>query len=257
MNTLSLSKVITDSFQVITWIKSYEKKFFPLDLISGLTISIMHLAQGIAYAAILGTLSPITGLYSSFYPALIYAIFGTSDHLSVGSFAIVCIIFGQKVEQLHPMPEHANITTRASVYELRNSEASAIAFISGVTLLILYVLRAGFILKYLPKPSMSGFICGAAIHVFTSQIRSLFGLSIPRISGPGYLPLTYVNLAKAFFSINYDNWKKVLISGLISTLLIVFLNIIRDLNERFKKKYFRGMVRYKYKCQIKMFSLKK
>ena len=60
------------------------------------------------------------------------------------------------------------------------------------------ILRLGFVTTYLSEPLTRGFTTGAAVHVFTSQIKNVFGLSIPRYSGP--LKIVYVSLRIHIFA---------------------------------------------------------
>ena len=53
------------------------------DIVAGITVAIMHVPQGMAYG-VLTTLPPVHGLYVSFYPVIVYMIFGTCPHLSIG-----------------------------------------------------------------------------------------------------------------------------------------------------------------------------
>ncbi|CAF0940342.1 unnamed protein product [Rotaria sp. Silwood1] len=72
----------------IDWIRHYNVKEWLLpDIVSGLTIGIVHIPQGLAYAILAG-LPPVTGLYVSFFPVILYAFLGSSRHLSVGTFAV-------------------------------------------------------------------------------------------------------------------------------------------------------------------------
>ncbi|CAF2630360.1 unnamed protein product [Rotaria sp. Silwood2] len=72
----------------IDWIRHYNVKEWLLsDIVSGLTIGIVHIPQGLAYAILAG-LPPVTGLYVSFFPVILYAFLGTSRHLSIGTFAV-------------------------------------------------------------------------------------------------------------------------------------------------------------------------
>ena len=61
------------------------------DLLAGLTVAIMVIPQGMAYAMLAG-LPPIYGLYAAMIPVMIYPLFGTSKQLSVGPVALVSII---------------------------------------------------------------------------------------------------------------------------------------------------------------------
>lgn len=69
---------------VIQWLSQYNwrKDMLP-DIISGLTVAIMHIPQGMAYA-LLGNLPPVVGIYMAFFPVFVYFFFGTSKHVSIG-----------------------------------------------------------------------------------------------------------------------------------------------------------------------------
>ena len=68
----------------IHWLKDYNwKECIMPDIISGLTVAIMHIPQGMAYA-LLGNVPPVVGIYMAFFPVLVYFFFGTSRHVSMG-----------------------------------------------------------------------------------------------------------------------------------------------------------------------------
>jgi solute carrier family 26, other len=75
-------------FPILSWVQSYKKEDLLGDVISGCTVAIMHIPQGMGYA-LLGNLPPIVGIYMAFYPVLMYVIFGTSRHNSMGKRLLI------------------------------------------------------------------------------------------------------------------------------------------------------------------------
>lgn len=186
------------------------------DIVSGLTVGIMHIPQGMAYG-MLTTLDPVYGLYTSFFPVIIYFFFGTSRHISIGTFAVACLMMGSAIEKglkspnVHIITTCVNVTssvtpvsnlTNETVQQLSlscsdNTEsvklqiAMAVTFMVGLIQLVMGLTRLGFVTTYLSDPLISGFTTGAACHVFTSQIKHVFGISTDRYSGAFKLIYTY------------------------------------------------------------------
>ncbi|XP_062585097.1 prestin-like [Saccostrea cucullata] len=187
------------------------------DIVSGLTVGIMHIPQGMAYG-MLTTLDPVYGLYTSFFPVIIYFFFGTSRHISIGTFAVACLMMGSAIEKGLKSPNVHIITTCVNesitmvttnltnqslpLYTLSCSDntesvkleiAMAVTFVVGLIQLLMGVTRLGFVTTYLSDPLISGFTTGAACHVFTSQIKHVFGITTDRYSGAFKLIYTYID----------------------------------------------------------------
>ncbi|KAL0111684.1 hypothetical protein PUN28_013108 [Cardiocondyla obscurior] len=211
------------------WLYSYDWKNNILgDLVAGITVAVMHIPQGMAYA-ILGNVPPIVGIYMAFFPVLVYFFLGTSRHNSMGTFALVCMMTG-KVVTTHSSPAVSTNNTSTVNGTLISDVshqyspvevATVVTFTVAVIQLGMYVLRLGVISSLLADSLVSGFTTAAAVHVFTSQIKDLFGLSnLPRRKGAFKLILTYVDV---FNSINNVNTTAVILSC-ITVLAIIFNN---------------------------------
>ncbi|XP_011695712.1 PREDICTED: solute carrier family 26 member 10-like isoform X4 [Wasmannia auropunctata] len=220
---------IKNTIPLIDWLSSYDWKTNILgDIVAGITVAVMHIPQGMAYA-ILGNVPPIVGIYMAFFPVLVYFFLGTSRHNSMGTFALVCMMTG-KVVTTYSSPavstnntsvENGTLISDVSHQYSPVEVATVVTFTVAVIQLGMYVLRLGVISSLLADSLVSGFTTAAAMHVFTSQIRDLFGLSdLPRRRGAFKLILTYVDV---FNSMNNINTTAVILSC-ITILAIIFNN---------------------------------
>ncbi|CAK8577412.1 unnamed protein product [Lathyrus sativus] len=154
-------------FPILQWGSTYNLKLFKSDLVSGLTIASLAIPQGISYAK-LANLPPIVGLYSSFVPPLIYAVLGSSRDLAVGPVSIASLVLGSMLRQeVSPSAE--------PVLFLQLALTST--FFAGLFQASLGVLRLGFIIDFLSKAILIGFMAGAAIIVSLQQLKSLLGIT--------------------------------------------------------------------------------
>ncbi|XP_071486645.1 prestin-like [Diadema antillarum] len=260
----TVKKFFISVVPILSWLPEYDLKGWLLsDIISGTTVGIFRIPLGMAHA-ILADLSPIYGLYTSFFPALVYAIFGTSRQLNIGTFAVVSIMAGTAIDKVMdermkelsqssvgptvpPIggPTEASVTygsssppgsggglvsfTPAEEMLERAKIGALLAMMVGMIQLTMGIFRLGFVTCYLAEPLVRGFTSGAAFHVFTSQFNKLFGVPVPRYSGPFALPKTYKYL---FTHINQTN-----VCALINSFLVVlFLIIVKELQDRYKDK---------------------
>ncbi|XP_076860055.1 solute carrier family 26 member 6 [Brachyhypopomus gauderio] len=191
---------------VLSWLPRYplrENAFG--DVVSGISVGIMHLPQGMAYA-LLAAVPAVFGLYSSFYPILIYFIFGSSKHISVGTYAVMSVMIGAVTERMAPDSNfmilgndtNNNDTNNSLIVDIATRDmervkvAAAATFLSGVFQLLLGMVQFGFVVTYLSEPLVRGYTTAASIHVIVSQLKYTFGISPHRYSGP--LSLIYTVL---------------------------------------------------------------
>uniref|UniRef100_A0AAQ5YP40 STAS domain-containing protein n=1 Tax=Amphiprion ocellaris TaxID=80972 RepID=A0AAQ5YP40_AMPOC len=224
---------------ILTWLPSYPVKQYLLsDVVSGLSTGVVQLPQGLAYA-MLAAVPPVYGLYSSFYPVLLYTFFGTSRHISVGTFAVISLMIGGVVVREAPdsmfyvLP--ANGTNMSAVLDVEARDARRVQVavvlttLVGIIQIVFGLLRFGFVAIYLTEPLVRGFTTAAAFHVVISQLKYLLGVETQRFSGP----LSAVYSVKAVLSKITTTNVTTLLLGLSC---LVFLYVIKHLNERYKKK---------------------
>ncbi|KAM4711683.1 prestin isoform 1-T2 [Anableps anableps] len=233
------AKAVALSFlPILTWLPSYPvKQYLFSDVISGLSTGVVQLPQGLAYA-LLAAVPPVYGLYSSFYPVLLYTFFGTSRHVSMGTFAVISLMIGgvavrEAPEDKFYVPTNASnsslVLNEEDLKARRVQVAVALTTMVGIIQFVFGLLRFGFVAIYLTEPLVRGFTTAAAMHVVISQLKYILGVKTQRFSGP----LSAIYSVKAVLSkITLTNVPSLLL-GLVNT---VFLYGIKVLNERFKKK---------------------
>ncbi|XP_069999159.1 prestin isoform X3 [Penaeus vannamei] len=203
-----LTSAVTARLPILSWLPAYKLRESLLgDVIAGVTVAIMHIPQGMAYA-LLANLPPINGIYMAFFPVLIYAFLGTSRHCSMGTFAVVCLMTGKVVADLST-PEAANLeedmannSTMSGPSYSASQVAAMVSFMVGIWELIMGLLQLGSLSVFLSDMLVSGFTTGAAIHVMTSQVKYLFGLHIQRYSGPLKIIYTYRDIIQQLLKSN-------------------------------------------------------
>jgi SulP family sulfate permease len=89
---------------ILEWLPNYKKAYLKSDLSAGLTVAIMLVPQGMAYALLAG-MPPIYGLYAGLIPLILYAVLGTSRHLSVGPVALSALLVWAGISRLDGVEE--------------------------------------------------------------------------------------------------------------------------------------------------------
>ncbi|NNK89218.1 MAG: sodium-independent anion transporter, partial [Saprospiraceae bacterium] len=161
--------------------ENYRSKYLKYDLIAGLTVAVMLVPQGMAYAVLAG-LPPIYGLYAALVPLLIYPFFGSSNFLSVGPVALVSILVLSGLS-FFAEPMSVEFIQLAILTSL----------VAGVLQVLMSLLRLGFLVNFLSHPVISGFTSAAAFIIAFSQLNHIFGVEIPRATN---FIVTIVNLIK-------------------------------------------------------------
>lgn len=161
---------------ILQWGRQYNRDTFVSDLVAAVIVTIMLIPQSLAYASLAG-LPPEVGLYASIAPLVLYAIFGTSRVLAVGPVAVVSLMTAAAIGERAAAgsPEYWAL-------------AIALAFMSGAMLLVMGVLRLGFLANFLSHPVISGFITASALLIAVGQLKVILGV---KADGHNFIDLSW------------------------------------------------------------------
>jgi len=190
----------------------------------------MLIPQGMAYALIAG-LPPIYGMYASLIPIIVYALMGTSRHLSVAPVAMMSLLTAAGVAPL------AGDDIERYIFL-----ALLLAFMVGVIQFSMGLMRFGFLTNFLSHPILAGFTSAAALIIGLSQLKHLLGINIPRSHHVHEILLHAINkmgdihvltfaigVIGMLFLIGLKRWKKsfpgALVVVVLSTLAVWGLNL--------------------------------
>nr|XP_006820998.1 PREDICTED: pendrin-like [Saccoglossus kowalevskii] len=229
---------------ILGWLPRYVIRTQLLaDIVSGITVCVMNIPQGMAYA-MLASLPPVHGLYLGFFAPIIYALTGTSKQLAMGTYSVLSILVGTAIESAVPLyPDDMEEPPTNGMY-FNNTEATAIpewdrqqelidaaiilALLVGIIQLSMGILRLGWVTVYLSDPFIKGYTTGSGVHVFTSQIDNILGVKVGSYDGLVKLYYVYRDIFTGI-----EEWNCVTI--LLSISCILVLIFIKEVESKFKK----------------------
>ncbi|XP_067863693.1 solute carrier family 26 member 9-like [Heptranchias perlo] len=232
-----LKAIFIQLFPIISWLPKYNiKKCLIFDVIAGISAGTIQVPQGMAFA-LLANLPPVNGLYSSFFPLLLYFFLGSIRHMVPGTFAVLSIIVGNVIQTLAPNEKFQtfNETLNKTVIDHVAMDADrmrisgTLTCLTAVIQICLGFIQFGFISIYLSESFIRGFMTAAGLQIFISVLKYIFGLTIHAHSGPLAIIYTFIDICKNLPKTNVAS----LIFALISS---VVLFIVKELNVRFKHK---------------------
>ncbi|RKK94735.1 Sulfate permease 2 [Fusarium oxysporum] len=152
-------------FPFLSWVGKYNLIWFIGDLVAGITVGAVVVPQSMAYAQ-LAQLPVEYGLYSSFMGVLIYWFFATSKDITIGPVAVMSQVTGNIVlkaaDSLPDVPGHV--------------VASALAVIVGSIVTFLGLARLGWLVEFIPLPSICAFMTGSGVNIIAGQVPKLMGI---------------------------------------------------------------------------------
>ncbi|CAH3178835.1 unnamed protein product [Porites evermanni] len=194
----------------------------------------------------LASLPPVTGLYTAIIPVLLYMIMGTSRTLSVGNFAVICLMVAQVCERevalmsFDPTPTPGNSTgpspsptPSSSLWTPKDAAkleiAITLSFLIGIIQIVMGAVHLGVVATYLSDPLISGFTTGSAVLVVISQMKHILGVKVPQFAKPFVAPKGVIHMLKNLPHANVGS----IITGVLCLAVLIGL---KHVNERFKNK---------------------
>ncbi len=220
---------------ILAWLPRYNRTWLVADIIAGLTLWGLVVPEGMAYAGVAG-LPAQAGLYTLVASLLVYALFGSSRHLSVGATSATAALIASTVIALGATT--ADMTTYYAY-------AVMLVLVIGVVFLVAGLARLGWVTQFLSKPVMDGFVTGLAIFVAVGQLNKLFGVEkgegnvfekffyiIKQLPEANWVTFTVGALALALLFL-LPRWNKKIPAGLVVLFASIAVSSIFELEANY------------------------
>jgi len=189
--------------------RRYFRAKFQSDLYAGLTVAMVVIPQGMAYAAIAG-INPIYGLFTAIFPTIIGAIFGSFPFLITGPTNPTALVTANVLMSQTNQPNYLEYVI-------------ALAIVAGIFKLVFGLLKLGTLAKYISNSVLVGFLTGVGILIVTTQLGNLLGFKLP---SDGSL---FEIILQAFKKISDINPYAAIIGGMSIGLMILVRKFNRKL----------------------------
>ncbi|MBN1847052.1 MAG: SulP family inorganic anion transporter [Deltaproteobacteria bacterium] len=196
--------MLTKIFPFLKWFRNYRFDDFKVDSIAGLTVALVLIPQSMAYAQLAG-LPPYYGLYASFLPPMMAALFGSSRQLATGPVAIVSLFTAASLEPLATAGSEGYI-----------AYAILMALMVGAFQFALGILRLGLVINFLSHPVVNGFTNAGALIIASSQLSKIFGVYVDNAEHHYETILQVVQSA-----IHYTHWPTFFMGALAFAIMYV------------------------------------
>lgn len=183
--------------------RNYRRAWLLPDVLAGISVCVVMIPSVIAYSQLMG-LPPQQGLYAALIPLIVYALFGSSRQVIVGPDIALSLLIASAIGPLaNGSPERAAVL------------ASAIAFLSGLLLLLGARAKIGAVADFLSKPVLVGYMTGAALILIASQANKVVGIPL---KNNDFFP----RLAELVLNVNKTHWPTLGFAfGLFALLIVI------------------------------------
>ncbi|XP_053685714.1 solute carrier family 26 member 6-like [Sabethes cyaneus] len=217
---------------IVHWLPKYGWKHdLPGDLAAGCTVAMMHIPEGLGYALV-AFLPPAVGIYTAFFPVLVYFLLGTSRYNCFGAVAAVSILLCKSVSELADVEKHLDSNNPARMHNDPIVVAATVCFACGIIQLAMYVCRLGFVCYLLSDALLSGVTAGVGVQVLTLMVKNLLGLPFTPIVGYCWTIRAYIDILNEIERVNLST---ILISAVTVTLQLINVYCFKPWVEKFGK----------------------
>jgi SulP family sulfate permease len=171
----------------LLWWPALSRETLRADATAGLIAAILVLPQAVAFATLAG-LPPQYGLYTAMVPVLVAALFGSSRHLVSGPTYVISIFLFASLSPLAAPGSEEFVRL-----------ALTVTLLVGAIELAMGLARLGAVVNFISHTVVLGFTAGAALLIFSAQVRNFFGLEIP--AGASFAD-TWAHFARSLGDIN-------------------------------------------------------
>lgn len=215
---------LTYYFPFLKWITQYRLSWLRGDLIAALTMASFYIPMSLSYAANLGHIPPVNGLYAFVFNPIIYAFLGTCPQMVVGPEAAGSLLVGQVVRDSIDQGKSGEDA------EVLNAQiAGVVTSIAGGVILLAGISRLGFLDSVLSRPFLRGFISAIGFVILVDQALPELGLSLHEGShASSWDKLVYV------FQHFHEAHK---LTAIVSIGAFVIIMVFRTLKKKLQPRY--------------------
>src|SRR5690349_3517668 len=184
------------------WLRSYRREWLRGDLVGGVTLAAYLLPAALGDAS-LANLPPQAGLYACLFGGLVYWFFCGSRYTTVSVTSAISLVIGSSLGEI----TGGNMTRFGAL-------AAATALLVAVIAFIAWLAKAGVLVHFISESVMTGFKCGVALFLASTQLPKLFGFH-------GAHGSFWANTGFFFKNLNQTNTTSLLVGGIALALLIL------------------------------------
>src|SRR5580765_7740904 len=198
MNAPSLARLIP----AFSWLRAYERSWLRTDIFAGITLAAYLLPAGLGDAS-LANLPPEAGLYACLFGGLVFWLFCSSRHTAISVTSAISLLIGASLGDIA-----GGDTARFGAL------AAGTALLVALIAFIMWLVKAGAVVNFISESVMTGFKCGVALFLASTQLPKLFGFH-------GEHGNFWVNSGHFFKHLNETNTASITVGGIALALLVL------------------------------------